>query len=64
MSAPSSLHSFMAPAGMQDVNMAVITAPDVKTVLLTEEEQAQWDTDTLVQALEEANCKHNELVTK
>ena len=54
----------MAPAGMQDVNVAVITAPDDKTVLLAEEEQAQQDADALVQVLKEANCKHNKLATK
>ena len=51
----------MAPAGTQDVNTAAITMPDNKMVLLTEEGQAQQDANALVQALEEANCKCNEL---
>ena len=54
----------MAPAGMQGVNVAAVTAPDIKTALLTEEEQAQWDADALVKALEEANHKHEELANK
>ena len=54
----------MTPAGTQGVNTAVVTMPDDEVVLLAKEEQAQWDTNTLVQALEEANHKHDELVTK
>ena len=64
MSALSSLRSFMAPAGMQGVNAAAVTTPNIETALLTEEEQAQWDTDALVKALEEANRKRDELVNK
>ena len=54
----------MAPSGTQDVNAAAITAPNIETALITKEEQAQWDTDALVKALEEANCRHDELVVK
>ena len=64
MSAPSSLHSFMAPTGLQDMNMAAITAPDDKRALLAEEDQAQWDADALRQVLEAADCKCNALVGK
>ena len=64
MSAPSSLHSFMAPAGLQDTNVAANIAPNVKQLLLTEEEQAQWDTNNFRQALEDANHKCDELVGK
>ena len=51
----------MAPAGTQGTNTAVVTAPDIEMALLTKEAQAQQDTDALVKALEEANCKCDEL---
>ena len=38
--------------------------PNIETTLRTEEEQAQQDTDALMKALEEANRKHKELVSK
>ena len=54
----------MAPADMQGTNMAAVTTPDDEAFLFATEEQAQWDADTLVQALDKANCKCNELATK
>ena len=42
----------------------MVTMPDIKTALLAEEQQAQWDTNNLVKALEEANHKHEELANK
>ena len=64
MSAPSSLQYFMDPTGTQGVNTAAVTIPDVETALLSEEEQAQQDTDILVKALKEANCMCKELANK
>ena len=49
---------------MQGMNAAAVTVPDVKTDLLAEEEQMQRDADTLVKALEDANCKRKELAKK
>ena len=54
----------MAPADMQGMNAAVVTAPNIKTTMLAEEQQAQQDADKLVKALEEANCKCEELANK
>ena len=54
----------MAPAGMQGANAAAVTVPDNEVVLLTAEEQAQRDADTLVQVLKEANRKCDKLATK
>lgn len=64
MSAPSSLCSFMAPTGLQDMNAAVTVVLDVKQLLLTEEEQAQQDADNFRQAFEDANHKCEELAGK
>ena len=64
MSAPSLLQSFMAPASTQGANAAAVTVPNNEVVLLTAEEQAQQDANDLVQALEEAKCKCDELATK
>ena len=57
MSAPSLLHCFMAPASSQDTKTAAIAAPNNKRIFLTKEEQAQWDTNTLRQVLEEVDHK-------
>ena len=57
MPAPSSLQSFIAPVGSQGADAAAVTAPDIEESLRTEEQQAQWDADSLVKALEEANRK-------
>ena len=64
MAAPSSLHSFMAPTGLQDMNVAAIVVPDNERLLLAEEEQAQQDTNDLRQALEDTTCKCDELMVK
>ena len=64
MSAPSSLRSFLAPAKTQGVDVAATTAPDIEATLLAEEQQVQRDAEDLVKALEEANCKHEDLVKK
>ena len=37
--------------------MAAVTTPNDEAVLFAAEEQAQRDTDALVKALEEANCR-------
>ena len=57
MSAPSSLHCFMTPTNTQGMNVAAVTAPNIETMLLTEEEQAQWDSNDLVKVLEDTNHK-------
>ena len=54
----------MAPANTQGMNVAVVTTPDVDIALLAKEEQAQWNADAVVKALEEANCKGNEVANK
>ena len=41
-----------------------VTAPNIEESLLTEEQQAQRDTDSLVKALEEANRKRVVLANK
>ena len=64
MPAPSSLQSFIAPAGSQGADAAAVTAPDIKESLLAEEQQAQRDADSLMKALEEANRKHVVLANK
>ena len=61
MSAPSSLRSLVTPVGMQGTDAAAVTAPDIEATLLTEEQQAQWDADDLVKALEEAKRKREDL---
>ena len=63
MSAPSSLHAFIAP-GTQSTDTAAATAPDIEATLLAEEQQVQRDADDLVKALEEANRKRADLVKK
>ena len=64
MSAPSSLCSFLTPAKTQGVDVAVTTAPDIEATLLAKEQQVQWDAEDLVKALEEANCKREDLAKK
>ena len=64
MPAPSSLQSFIAPAGSQGTDAAAVTAPDIKESLLAEEQQAQRDADSLMKALEEANRKRIVLANK
>ena len=64
MSGPSSLRSFMAPVNTQGENTAVGTTPNIEMTLLAKEQQAWQDANDLVKALEEANCKHEELVNK
>ena len=64
MSAPSSLCSFLTPAKTQGTDTAVTTAPDIEATLLAEEQQVQRDTEELVKALEEANCKCEDLAKK
>ena len=64
MSAPSSLHSFITPAGMQGADAAAVTAPDIEVTFLAEEQQVQQDADDLVKALEEANHKREDLANK
>ena len=64
MSAPSSLRSFITPAKMQGADVAAVTVPDIKATLLAEEQQVQWDTDDLVEALEDMNHKQEELANK
>ena len=64
MSAPSSLCSFITPAKMQGADVAAVTAPDIKAMLLAEEQQAQQDTDNLVKVLEDVNHKWGELANK
>ena len=48
----------------QGVDTAAVTAPNIEVMLLTEEQQVQRDTDDLVKALEDANCKRAELANK
>ena len=43
MPAPSSLQSFIAPAGSQGMDAAAVTAPDIEESLLAEEQQVQRD---------------------
>ena len=64
MSPPLSLCSFITLANTQGANAAVVTVPDIKMMLLTEEQQAQRDADDLVKVLKEANCKREELANK
>ena len=64
MPAPSSLQSFIAPAGSQGADAAAVTAPDIEESLLAKEQQAQRDADSLVKALEEANRKRVVLANK
>ena len=64
MSAPSSLRSFITPAGAQGADAAAITAPNIKATLLAKEQQVQQDADDLMKALEEANRKHEDLTKK
>ena len=64
MSAPSSLHSFLAPAKTQGADAAATTAPDIEATLLAEEQQVQRDVEDLMKALEEANRKHEDLAKK
>ena len=64
MSPPSSLCSFITLANMQGMNTAAVTTPNIETTLLTEEQQAQWDTNDLVKVLKEANRKLEELANK
>ena len=64
MPAPSSLQSFITPAGTQGVDAAAVTVPDIKVMLLAEEQQVQQDVDGLVKALEEANRKRIDLANK
>ena len=64
MSAPSSLHSFLAPAKTQGADAAATTAPDIEATLLAEEQQVQRDAEDLMMALEEANRKCEDLVKK
>ena len=64
MSAPSSLHSFLAPAKTQGADVAATTAPDIEATLLTKEQQVQRDAEDLVKALEEANRKREDLMKK
>ena len=63
MSAPSSLHTFIAP-GTQSADPAAATAPDIEAALLAKERQVQRDAEDLVKALEEAHCKHEDLANK
>ena len=64
MSAPSSLRSFLAPAKTQGADVGAATAPDIKAMLLAEEQQVKRDTEDLVKALKEANRKHEDLTKK
>ena len=64
MSAPSSLRSFLTPAKTQGADAAVTTAPNIEATLLAEEQQVQQDAEDLVKALEEANCKREDLAKK
>ena len=64
MSAPSPLPSSITPAGMQGVDPAAVTAPDIEVTLLAEEQQAQRDTDDLMKALEEVKRKCKDLANK
>ena len=64
MSAPSSLHSFLAPVKTQGVDTGAATAPDIEATLLSEEQQVEWDAEDLMKALEEANHKHEDLAKK
>ena len=58
-------HDLVGKCLMQGANVAAVTMPDDKeAVLLAAEEQAQWNTDNLVQALEEAKHKCDKLATK
>ena len=56
--------SLQSPAGTQGADAATVTAPDIEATLLTEEQQAQRDTDDLVKALEEAKRKRKDLANK
>ena len=49
---------------MQGTDAAVTTAPDIKATLLAEEQQVQRDAEDFVKALEEANCKCEDLAKK
>ena len=64
MSAPSSLRSFLAPVKTQGVDAGAATAPNIEATLLAEEQQVQRDAEDLVKALEEANCKCEDLAKK
>ena len=54
----------MTPAKTQGTDAAVTTAPDIEATLLAEEQQVQRDAEDLVKALEEANCKREDLAKK
>ena len=49
---------------MQGADTAVTTAPDIEVTLLAKEQQVQRDAEDLVKALEEANCKCEDLAKK
>ena len=46
------------------MDVAATTAPDIEATLLAEEQQVQRDAEDLVKALEEANCKREDLAKK
>ena len=46
------------------MDVAVTTAPNIEATLLAEEQQVQRDAEDLVKALEEANCKREDLAKK
>ena len=46
------------------MDAAAVTAPDIEATLLAKEQQVQWEADDLVKALEDMNCKHEDLVNK
>ena len=58
------LPSSITPAGTQGADAAAVTVPDIEVTLLAEEQQAQWDADDLVRALEEAKRKREDLASK
>ena len=64
MSAPSSLHLFLAPVKTQGTDTAATTAPDIEAMLLAEEQQVEQDAEDLMKALEEANRKREDLAKK